>query len=344
MGKKMTHEEFINKIEEKYPGRYEIISKYTGNKDPITFKCNWCGSIVTLKQALNLNGRKCKECYKIKIDNFKSLLEDKGYSIIDSSNFKDSKSKILIKHNKCGYEYKCSYNNFQQNRECPKCANEKRVSIIAPNIENYLDGLLEKSLDGKEYRWEENYNHNNKEKLLITHLNCGNSYKVRPNDFQQGYRCPFCSNSNYLPCKSKMWHVINSYLKDKGNLEYEFKNENCKNKRPLPFDFKFNNTIIEYDGSQHFITKNSSFIREEKIEVTKKNDEIKNKFIIGTEFNFVRFHYKLKENQIIEILEYIVNDELIPDSLIDKYKILVKQSNRIYNYREYYENFNDCCQ
>lgn len=37
---------------------------------------------------------------------------------------------------------------------------------------------------------------NNKTKIKIKHLVCGNCYKVRPNDFLTGRRCPFCSNRN----------------------------------------------------------------------------------------------------------------------------------------------------
>ena len=33
---------------------------------------------------------------------------------------------------------------------------------------------------------------NNKVKILMRHNVCGNEYTTRPNDFQQGHRCPIC--------------------------------------------------------------------------------------------------------------------------------------------------------
>src|SRR5699024_9063560 len=122
---------------------------------------------------------------------FKDKLSDE-YTYI--SGFKNTKENILIRHNVCDHEYKVSPNMLlgSRNRRCPNYTNNKRGSKAD---KNYLDNILLESNMDNEYEWLNGqvYNNDNKEKYRIKHIGCGNIYDVRPNDFQQGYRCPYCS-------------------------------------------------------------------------------------------------------------------------------------------------------
>ena len=52
-----------------------------------------------------------------------------------------------------------------------------------------------KDLVGDEYTFLDSYV-NAKTKLRIKHNKCNNVYEVRPNDFLNGKRCPFCARIN----------------------------------------------------------------------------------------------------------------------------------------------------
>jgi len=64
--------------------------------------------------------------------------------------------------------------------------------------------------------------------------------------------------------------------------------------RKLPFDFYIPNmnTLIEYDGEQHF--KVSNLYGEKKFESTVKNDLLKDDFCIKNNIKLIRLHYKVK--------------------------------------------------
>lgn len=72
--------------------------------------------------------------------------------------------------------------------------------------------------------------------------------------------------------------------------------------RPLKFDFYIpkTNTLIEYDGEQHF--KPSKKYGGEKFETTIENDKIKNEYCLKNNINLIRIHYKFPSNQIEERL------------------------------------------
>jgi very-short-patch-repair endonuclease len=106
------------------------------------------------------------------------------------------------------------------------------------------------------------------------------------------------------------------------NREKIFKN--CTNTkkgkycRPLRFDFFIPeiNTIIEFDGDQHF--RPSKKYGGEKFEVTKENDQIKNEFCKKNNINLIRVHYKFPANQVErEIMNAISNPK--PLTLIGNY-------------------------
>lgn len=109
----------------------------------------------------------------------------------------------------------------------------------------------------------------------------------------------------YDKCLSTGESLIEEYLK-LSNIEYisQYKFENCKNIRKLPFDFyipKFN-LCLEYDGRQHFeiVYNTKSFLD------TKINDEIKTNYCVKNNIKLIRLNYKQKDDEIIKILSNLV--------------------------------------
>jgi len=217
-----------------------------------------------------------KKTTKEYIEEIYELLGEE-YTILGE--YETNKTKILTRHNVCGYEYYVRPNDIlSRGRRCPKCANIIRGMTRKKDTTIFKQEVYD--LVGEEYTVLGEYK-TNKTKILVSHNICGNKYEVRPNDFQQGYRCPECNN---LYKESFAIKEIKNFLNE-NNIRYECEIifDECKNQRHLPFDFYIKTDLssvgfilIEFDGIQHFKAK--GFISEEKVIKTQINDRIKDEF------------------------------------------------------------------
>ena len=273
------------------------------------------------------------------IEEFKKIVyesEEDKYTVL-SNEYINNKTPILIRHNECKHEYNVRPDMFVRGRRCPKCANKKRNKNR--KIENYLEKLLLNSLDGHNYVWLDEYQHDNKQKLLIKHKVCNYEYYVRPNDFQQGYRCPNCKKIN-----SRHINLIKKILDDnKIVFEIEKGYDDLINKRSLNFDIyipKFN-LLIEYDGLQHFKAHKSSFITKDKVLKNAIRDQIKNEYSINKNINLIRLSYKLKDKKIKEIMSKLINNNFtLEKEIIYENNIYYYQNSTLINNESYYTHIN----
>ena len=90
---------------------------------------------------------------------------------------------------------------------------------------------------------------NNRTKILIQHLKCGNKFEQSPSNHISGKKCPFCFEF------SKGEIVIKKFLLD-NNIKFERQKTfiECKLTKLLRFDFYLPdyNMCIEYNGCQHY--------------------------------------------------------------------------------------------
>lgn len=85
-------------------------------------------------------------------------------------------------------------------------------------------------LVGTEYSFIEDYI-NNKTKIMVIHNLCGGIYKVRPDNFIHGYRCPYCfgtpkkSNVSFMKELSKVhgdnYKLLGTYKSNKDKVLFE---------------------------------------------------------------------------------------------------------------------------
>ena len=106
------------------------------------------------------------------------------YTFLES--YVNAKTKLKVKHNKCGNVYKITPNNFLHGSCCPYCNGG-----IKKNNEQFKKEVYD--LVGTEYTFLELYV-NGHTKIRVKHNKCGNVYKVTPNNFLHGVRCPYCSS------------------------------------------------------------------------------------------------------------------------------------------------------
>jgi hypothetical protein len=113
------------------------------------------------------------------------------------------RTRQIIKHFICGYEYPVTFNHFKNNhRRCPNCAG--LVPITKEQIETYLSE--------KGYRLTTYNGKGAQTKHTIEHISCGYQYPASWNKFKnQGARCPNCSY-----CIPITREQIETYLSEEG--------------------------------------------------------------------------------------------------------------------------------
>ena len=88
--------------------------------------------------------------------------------------------------------------------------------------------------------------------------------------------------------------ILIENILDKYNIEYEIEKRfnDCKFKKPLPFDFylpKYN-TCIEYDGEQHFRTF-ELWGGNKTLELQQIKDQIKTDYCVANNIKLIRIKY-----------------------------------------------------
>ena len=152
------HEEFIKEMYIKNP-EIEILDNYLNAATKIKCKCKRCNKILNMTPNALLSGKGCYDC-KISTnirknskthEQFVRDLKNKNNNIKILSKYKNSKTNILSKCIKCGYQWNANPYNLLKCTQCPKCAGTlrkthddfiKELNIINPNVtilDNYIN-------------------------------------------------------------------------------------------------------------------------------------------------------------------------------------------------------------
>lgn len=207
-------------------------------------------------------------------ENIISFIENEvGYTFIDFKEFKNSNSIVTVMC-KEGHIYSVNFNSLRKGRKCRKCSGSMKYTL--EEVQLYLEKYNYKLLSN-EYI-------DNKTKLKIQ-CSLGHIFEMRFNNFLRGIRCPICNKSNG---EEEVERILNKY-----NIKYKYQQyfNDCRDKNPMPFDFyiKDYNTIIEFDGEQHFKIKFS--MTENEFENIKKHDKIKTQYCKDNNIKLIRIPY-----------------------------------------------------
>lgn len=248
MPKKLTHEEFLNRIKIKNPN-IEILSKYINSRTKIECKCKICGHIWYPK-AGEIKG--CPECDKLNRSNklrktheqFIKELENINPYIEVLDKYINNNTKIECRCKKDGYIWKTRPRQLLSGNGCPKCWEIRNYTIQTKNNEQFIEEMKV-------------VNHNviilSEYKNSYTHVECmckidNHKWKATPTHLLRGRGCPKCDESKG---EKNICKILDEY-----NIKYykEYTYNDCKFYNVLPFDFYLPdyNTLIEYDGKQHF--------------------------------------------------------------------------------------------
>ena len=284
--KKKTSEGFKKEVYDLVKDEYEVLGKYTGNKNKIEIKHNKCGhAYMVIPSNFLLQDSRCPECFGTHLkttEEFKKevydLVEDE-YEVLDE--YVNSYTPINMKHNKCEYVYPVRPSSFLRGSRCPEC-----FGTHLKTTEQFKKEVYEKV--GDEFEVLGKYI-NNKTPLEIKHSECGCTYLIRPNDFLRRYRCPKCSSRKGESAIIKILEKYNiTYLHNKPY-------SGCKYKSLLRFDFLiFDNNnlklICEFDGEQHFKPV-EIYKGEDGFLETQVRDEIKNRYCSDNQIPLLRIPY-----------------------------------------------------
>jgi protein-arginine kinase activator protein McsA len=286
---------FIERSINKHGNKYDYSrSVYKTSSTPIEIICPEHGEFLQ-KPDYHMNGSGCPRCNKWKINTQKEIIN--RFLKIHGNKYDYSKVKYLKTN--LDVEIVCPKHGsfFQQplghfrGQGCPKCYNEKSRRNQSDVIEDF------KKVHGDKYDYSKVKYFNSKNKIEIICSKHGSFFQL-PDIHKQGSGCPKCKNSLGE-------NKIRNYLEE-NNIEYiqEKTFKDCKFKKVLPFDFYLPelNTVIEFDGEQHF-KKVDYFGGEETFKNTKIRDFIKNEYCKNNNIPIIRIPYYYFNN-IEEFLEY----------------------------------------
>ncbi len=253
MGKKLTNEEFIQRIKNVNPN-IEIVDNYINAKTKIKCRCLKCNYVWTAFPDNLYRGHGCPKCIgniKKTTEQYKQELKDKNIQVECLGEYINNHTNILHRCLIHNVVWMISPYHILSGQGCYQCK---------------IDKLKLKSKDELLYKQQLNkYNptislvgkyigtHN---KILHKCNVCGYEWNVVPASLisPKGGKVSSCPNCQI----SKLANRIKYYL-DINNILYsqEYTFKDCKYKGTLRFDFAiFKNNelfyLIEADGIQHF--------------------------------------------------------------------------------------------
>jgi uncharacterized protein YozE (UPF0346 family) len=250
-----THEQFCEEIFNITNNEYEILGQYINAKIKVKIKHKTCGDVWECLPGNILGGSRCPKCAIERLIEINTVTHQEftkriydlvgdEYTIL--SQYIGIHLKVLLQHNLCGYKWKVIPSSFYRGARCPKCAGNAPLNDELFREEIFL-------LYGEDYKVLGHYINANSP-ILMRHIVCGKEWNVRPCSLlYQFTQCPECQTT------SKGEEKIRQYLKHKNiNFKEQYKFNNCRDKRSLPFDFAIFNKnnelqyLIEYDGEQHY--------------------------------------------------------------------------------------------
>lgn len=274
---------------EEYETEYAVY--YNGYLKYPKDACRYCAS----KKTSDITRKKYAKKY---FDKVRKVCEEYGYVLVTKEDeYADAHMFVKYICPKHGIQMS-NIDNLSRGHGCLLCANENRGSYIKYTIDEVEKKINETNgnvlLNKEEYK---NCFTNN----LRIKCQCGNCFTTSFVNYVRHNvnRCPACSSK-----ESNGEFRIRNYL-DNNDIEYiqEFRFNDCRDKKPLPFDFylRNRNLIIEYDGIHHY--QKTYYGDYEK---TVEHDKIKNQYCKDNGIDILRIPF-WEYNSIEEILSNKLN-------------------------------------
>jgi len=287
------YEEFSVRVKDLTPrsaAKIKAICDYCGSEYATQFDVIQKGRVAFNKDACpHCASRKASDISRVKRANkfFKALMtvcEENGYSLItQESEFTDVKMNVQYECPKHGVQT-AMLDNLIRGHKCRLCSYEERFGSVRLNA-NFLAEYIS-SVNGNEWLNPDEYT-NSTDRNLRIRCHCGNIYTTSFSNFARGgvNRCHLCSQK-----ESSGELRIREYLESsKINFEQEKRFQDCRDKKPLPFDFYLpqQKMCIEFDGQHHY----KDIFKDGKLGIRQAHDKIKNDFCASHGLTILRIPY-----------------------------------------------------
>jgi hypothetical protein len=300
-------EKFIERANQIHNGKYDYsLVKYIDGSTPVEIICPIHG--VFLQKPLihtNLAGG-CQKCSGNKkgdnqsfIENSKEIHGDKyDYSLV---NYRGSHTKVKIVCPVHGEFEQTPTAHIGQKQGCPDCGRmniSKKLTLSRDNFINMANKVHNNKFD---YSHMEYVNRKTPVKILCP--NHGEFFQ-QPKHHLKGGGCPICQESRgekYLSALLTNFGI--KFGRQKKFIDCT-NNQIGRQCRRLPFDFylpKYN-TVIEYDGIQHFQAV-SHFGGEQTFLKRQILDNIKSEYAKSKNINLIRIPYTMKKEDIPQYIK-----------------------------------------
>jgi Zn finger protein HypA/HybF involved in hydrogenase expression len=281
---------FVKKARKIHGEKFEYPSQYVNQNTPIEIKCAIHGIFI---QRPTTHIKSSFGCPKCALDNpIKATLlsheqfvqkakkvHGSKYSYPDR--YKKSLQHIQIKCPKHGL-FKQTPNNHLHGHGCKFCQAEDAAARVRLSHDQFLKRA--RKIHGNKFEYPETYHASIRPIAIVcpTH----GRFKQTPNTHLGGAGCPKCMESLGERRIARMLEVL------KINHESQKKFSDCVDKRPLRFDFWLPdfNVLIEYDGPQHFESK-EYFGGKSNFESTIRRDRIKSCYAQKKKIRLIRVKY-----------------------------------------------------
>lgn len=283
------HERYVKEVERINPN-VVVLEKYIGSTIPILHKCLKHNIKWKITPSSVLNGAGCEKCHAEKIAN---ALQKKHFQYVDELSIANPVIEVIgtyinsstpVKHRCLIHDITWEITPISALRGsgCPMCLKEKISNCKLKTHEQYVDEL--KTRNSSVIAIEKYIGAN--KPMLHKCMVCGKEWNAFPNNVLKGFGCPDCNTS-------KGEKAVRLWL-EKNHIKFEQQKRfpDCCDKRPLPFDFYLPdyNSVIEYNGLQHYEAKDY-FGGETALIYTQKHDRIKEEYCIKNNIGFLCVPY-----------------------------------------------------
>lgn len=124
-----TTESYRQKLQLLHP-EIDVIGEYKNSKTKIAVHCNKCGNTWSAEPSSLLQGTGCPKCnkrYRRTTEDFVNELKAINPSITVLGEFQNTSSKILVKCNRCHYEWEANPIGLLRGTSCPNAITRKHL-------------------------------------------------------------------------------------------------------------------------------------------------------------------------------------------------------------------------
>lgn len=311
MPKRLTQREFEERVLNKLGPEYRVLGKYINKETKIEMEHFACGNKFLKKPGdVMQKGSGCPFC----CGNKKALYTEQWvqthtplpYHYV--TGYLSMSKKCTFHCDKCNTDFLQTPGRLinQKIFGCGCCPTKRKTH------DEFLRELGEECL--KEYEVLDEYDTIDK-KINFKHKPCQTIFKLSPYQFITRHNKQYCPLCYFKKSKGEL-SIANFLEVNEIDYQKEFVFPDLP-KRFFDFFLPQDNSVIEYDGEQHFFAVDF-FGGEEALQATKKRDQEKNQYCLTNNIKVYRIPYYDYDN-INQILHEIYKEK--SSTTIEKYRV-----------------------